>query len=205
VTTADGTTLEAVAEAIPHIVWLASADGGTDYFNDRGTHFTGLPRDTGYGWAWVDFVHGDDAPRAVAGWEHATSTVTPFELRFRVRRHDGEFRWLDCRALPLRGDGGDVVRWIGTADDIEARSLLDEQVDGLRSALDVATPELAPRELAVVRLVVSGHTNAEIASILDVSVRTIESSRSRIRTQLGVRSRADLVRVARANGLLDLS
>lgn len=111
--------LEVIAESIPHIVWLAAADGSTDYFNERGTDYTGFAREANYGWGWVELVHPDDVERARLGWEHATRTVTPFVLSYRIRRHDGGFRWHAFRALPVRGPGGEIMRWIGTADDLD--------------------------------------------------------------------------------------
>src|SRR5579864_9033271 len=56
--------LELIAESIPHIVWMAGPDGATEYFNRRGTEYTGLPADANYDWAWVQLVHPDDAERA---------------------------------------------------------------------------------------------------------------------------------------------
>ena len=111
-------SFEAIAESIPHIVWLADATGSTDYFNERGTEYTGLGRQANYGWKWLELVHPDDLDRARLGWEHATRTPTPFELPYRIRRSDGEFRWHVFRALPVRGRGGAIMRWIGTADDL---------------------------------------------------------------------------------------
>ena len=112
-------SFELAAEAIPHIVWLADASGSTDYFNERGTEYTGLPRQANYGWQWVKLVHPHDAERARFGWEYATRTATPFELSYRIRRSDGEFHWHAFRALPVRGQAGEVVKWIGTADDVD--------------------------------------------------------------------------------------
>jgi PAS domain S-box-containing protein len=111
-------SFEAIAESIPHIVWLADATGSTDYFNELGTEYTGLGRQANYGWKWLELVHPDDVDRAQLGWEHATRTPTPFELSYRIRRSDGEFRWHAFRALPVRGRRGAIMRWIGTADDL---------------------------------------------------------------------------------------
>jgi PAS domain S-box-containing protein len=246
-------SFEEIAEAIPHIVWLADVSGRTDYFNARGTGFTGMPRQANYGWDWVNLVHPSDAARARLGWEHATRTATPFELSYRIRRSDGEFRWHAFRALPVRGPGDQVARWIGTADDTtdridgedgearvgrqitELRTMLEVvqqvpsdrfgQVDArdlthrvneltaagdagpaahrLRTEAPARAAELAPRELAVLRLVAAGHTNAEIANLLGYSLRTIESSRTRLRAGLGLRSRSELVRFARNAGLVE--
>src|SRR4051794_40909990 len=97
---------ETIAESIPHIVWLAAAGGATDYFNEQGTDYTGLPRQANYGWGWVEMVYPDDAERARVGWEHSTRTRTPFDLMYRIRRSDGEQRWHAFRALPARGADG---------------------------------------------------------------------------------------------------
>jgi PAS domain S-box-containing protein len=110
--------LEVVAESIAHIVWLSAPDGSTEYFNTVGTEYTGLPRDANYGWSWVEIVHEEDAARARAAWEEATRTVTAYQAEYRIRRHDGAYRWHSLRALPVRGRRGRVVGWFGTAVDI---------------------------------------------------------------------------------------
>jgi PAS domain S-box-containing protein len=240
-------SFEVVAESIPHVVWLADASGSTDYLNERGTTYTGLPRQANYGWRWVELVHPADAELARLGWEHATRTTTPFELSFRVRRADGVFRWHGFRALPVRGPQGEILRWIGTADDIDdveatvgdearvarqvaqLRVMLETlqpaegerfgfanpeqrtaRVDGLLRSADGARPPppnrcgaLAARERAVARLVATGYTNGEIANLLGLSLRSIETSRARLRQQVGVRTRAGLVRFARDAGLVE--
>ena len=63
--------------------------------------------------------------------------------------------------------------------------------------------ELSDREVDVLRLVALGHTNTEIAQELYVSVRTVETHRAHLQQKLGLKARADLVRVARELGLLD--
>jgi PAS domain S-box-containing protein len=119
---------ELIAEAIPHIVWMAGADGSTEYFNRRGTDYTGQPPDANYGWDWVELVHPDDMERARRSWDHATRTQTPYELEYRIRRYDGQYRWHAFRGLPVRRPDGQVVKWIGTAIDIEDIKRLEERL-----------------------------------------------------------------------------
>jgi PAS domain S-box-containing protein len=116
---------EMIAEAIPHIVWMASPDGATTYFNRQGSDYTGCPREANYDWDWVGLVHPDDAERARRGWEHATRTETPYALEYRIRRFDGAFRWHAFRALPMRDARGRITTWIGTATDIEDQKQLE--------------------------------------------------------------------------------
>jgi PAS domain S-box-containing protein len=242
---------EAIAESIPHMVWLAGPDGATDYFNELGTEYTGLPRQANYGWGWVELVHPEDAERARLGWEHATRTVTPFELTYRIRRSDGVHRWHAFRALPVRSAEGEILRWIGTADDLEYvcaheddEVRLDRQTRQLRALMEAIDPQaaargrsldarrktrrvnevleaadrpagapqsdpaalitrLSPREVAVLRLLAVGCTNAEVANLLGISLRSVEAARAGVRRTLGLQSRADLVRFAFDAGLTD--
>ena len=60
---------EMIAESIPHIVWTASPDGATTYFNRQGTYYTGCPRETNYEWNWVTLVHPEDAEQAAQAWQ----------------------------------------------------------------------------------------------------------------------------------------
>jgi PAS domain S-box-containing protein len=157
--------LSLIAESIPHIVWTASAGGATTYFNRRGTDYTGFPREANYDWDWVNLVHPDDAERAHVGWEHATTTETPYALEYRIRRHDGAFRWHAFRALPIRGGDGKISTWIGTATDIDEQKGLElslreserEALESLRllESISAATPvgfKLVDRDLRVINI-----------------------------------------------------
>lgn len=109
-----------VAEAVPHIVWVAAPDGATEYFNTQGVDYTGAPREATDGWSWTGLIHPDDAERARARWQDAVLTETPFELAYRIRRADGVFRRHAFRALPVRGPDGHVTKWFGTATEVES-------------------------------------------------------------------------------------
>ena len=57
-----------VAEAIPHIVWIAAPGGATTYFNQQGCEYTGCPREANDGWGWVALLHPNDAEPARLAW-----------------------------------------------------------------------------------------------------------------------------------------
>ncbi len=102
---------EMIAESIPHIVWTASPDGTTTYFNRQGTDYTGCPRETNYEWNWVTLVHAEDVERAAQAWQYATMTGTDYLLEYRIRRFDGIFRWHSFRSIPLRNALGGIDLW----------------------------------------------------------------------------------------------
>jgi PAS domain S-box-containing protein len=109
----------AIAEAIPQLVWRARGDGVAEYFNEAWIAYTGFGpsqlRDNGIEVA----IHASDLDRARERWIEAMATGTPYECEYRLRRHDGSFRWFLARAMPLRGNDGEVDRWFGTCTDIE--------------------------------------------------------------------------------------
>lgn len=192
---AEGATLQNVAEAIPHPAWLSDPTGSTEYINSLGAEYLGGPTEENYGWGWVRVLHPEDVDRVRAQWEQATQNVTPFDLTFRIRGGDGEYRWHEGKALPMRSPEGDVVKWIGTFDAV------DLPAPGPNGERGPAPSELSERELSVLRFVANGYTNAEIAKLIGVSLRTIEATRANLRKNWGLHTRADLVRFARASGI----
>lgn len=127
---------ETIVDSIPQIVWTAAPDGSPEYLNRRGAEYTGLPDDAKPDWSWTEMVHPEDADHTEVSWREAVAGEAPFEVEFRLRRFDGEFRRHLCRALPVRSGTGGVLRWLGTATDIEDHRLSDQRMQEaeLRSA-----------------------------------------------------------------------
>ena len=108
-----------LAQAVPHIVWTARADGAVDYFNQRWFEYTGLSVEHAAG-SWLGILHADDSARCRTDWENAVRSGEMFQAECRLRRaSDGAFRWHLCRAVPERSTAGQILSWIGTFTDIE--------------------------------------------------------------------------------------
>jgi diguanylate cyclase (GGDEF)-like protein/PAS domain S-box-containing protein len=137
--------LALIAESIPHIVWMAAPDGSTEFLNRQGTTYTGRPAEANSGWDWLRLVHPDDVDRSRQAWEQAVRTTAPFRLDYRIRRHDGAYRWHTARALPIRDELGVVVRWVGTATDIDDAKLRESD-----QRFAERTAEEALRQLAAI-------------------------------------------------------
>ncbi len=123
-----------IVEWIPHVVWVADDEGSTQYFNRRGHDLVGLTADETSGLGWLRVVHPDDTSRAQAAWLNALRDGTPYEVEYRVRTVDGEYRWVVARALPVPGLGDEVLRWAGTWTDVDDIKNLEQQLSGIKSA-----------------------------------------------------------------------
>ncbi len=120
--------LRLVIDTIPAHAWSARPDGSVDFINQRFLEFTGRSMEHMLGWGWGSLVHPDDLTRYLGDWQAAVATGEPMESEARVRRADGEYRWLLVRNVPLRNELGNIVNWYGTAIDIEERHRAEESL-----------------------------------------------------------------------------
>lgn len=124
-----------LTDAMPQMVWSTLPDGFHDYYNARWYEFTGMPVGSTDGEAWNGVFHPDDQDHAWGVWRHSLTTGQPYEITYRLRHHSGEYRWTLGRALPLRNDRGEIVRWIGTCTDIHESKMMAEENEVLSREL----------------------------------------------------------------------
>ena len=132
--------LRLMADAMPQIVWTARADGHVDYFNRQWYEFTGSRTGTTGDESWIQTLHPDDVQRSGDCWYSAMNSGEPYEIQSRLwdmRR--GAYRWYLARALPQRDGRGEIVKWVGTATDIDDHKRLSEE---LENRVDERTREL---------------------------------------------------------------
>ena len=103
-----------VSDLIPDLAWSANANGEVEYRNRRFLDYIG---DTDF--ESIAYIADEDRERVLAAWDEAVRTGSDYETEYRFRRHDGEYRWMLARALPLRRADGSVERWFGTLTDID--------------------------------------------------------------------------------------
>src|SRR5207249_8140658 len=106
--------------------WSSRPDGSVDFINQRFLEFTGRSMEDILGRGWESLVHPDDLARYVGGWQAAVATGEPMENEARVRRADGDYRWLLIRNVPLRDELDNIAKWYGTSVDIEERHRAEE-------------------------------------------------------------------------------
>ena len=107
-----------LTEALPQLVWTATPDGACDYFSMQWTQHTGVPEDRLLGWQWMETLHPDDREPTKQLWTNSVAGRGPYDVEYRVRRTDGEYRWFKTRGVPIRDSEGRIFKWFGTCTDI---------------------------------------------------------------------------------------
>ena len=124
------------SQAMPNHVWTAARDGELEWFNDKVYEYSGAREGELDGAQWAQILHPDDAGGALQAWLNSVQTGEVYQTEFRLRRSDGQFRWHLARALPIRDDGGAIVRWIGTNTDIEDQKAAAAELACLNATLE---------------------------------------------------------------------
>ena len=107
-------------ESLPGMTFTCRADGSVDYLSEQWQDFTGIPSERLLGEAWPLMLHPADRDATVAGWQEAVAQGTFYDVEYRVRRHDGEYRWFQTRGTPIRDADGRIASWLGMAVDVHA-------------------------------------------------------------------------------------
>jgi PAS domain S-box-containing protein len=110
-----------LVEHSPVMIWRAGLDAKCDYFNDTWLAFTGRTLEQECGDGWAAGVHGDDLDRCVEYYLAHFQRREPFEMEYRLRRHDGVYRWIFDRGVPFMNDAGEFAGFIGSCFDVDDR------------------------------------------------------------------------------------
>jgi PAS domain S-box-containing protein len=124
--------LRLVIDTIPAHVWSTRPDGSVDFINRRWLETSGVDVEDSRAWDLGSTVHPDDLARYVNEWHAALATGQPMESEVRLRQADRKYRWWLTRNVPLRNDVGNIIKWYGTAIDIEDRKRAEQERERLR-------------------------------------------------------------------------
>ena len=108
-----------LGEGIFHQVWTAEPNGWLDYVNARTLEYFGRPAEELIKGGWREVVHPDDLDECLARWARSVKTGEFFEMEFRLRRHDGTYRWHKARANAGTDQNDNITKWFGTNTDID--------------------------------------------------------------------------------------
>ncbi|ACB94018.1 PAS domain-containing protein [Beijerinckia indica] len=108
-----------LVESLPLLVWTCRPNADCDYLSPQWIAYTGRSADELLGLNWLEYVHPDDRERAEEHWRGARDDKHPYHIDYRLRRHDGVYRWFKTRGTPVRDMDGRIIYWIKTCTDIE--------------------------------------------------------------------------------------
>lgn len=150
-----------MADAAPVLLWMSGTDGMCNFFNQTWIEFTGRTLAEEWGVGWAEGVHFEDFQRCMDTYLAAFNRRARFEMEYRLRRHDGVYRWILDRGTPRYSPDGTFAGYIGSCIDITERKTLEEELRGAVrvrddflsiAAHELRTP-LTPIQLTVQSLV----------------------------------------------------
>ncbi|WP_170942385.1 PAS domain-containing protein [Noviherbaspirillum denitrificans] len=137
----------ALGDVLPQLIWTCRPDGSPQLFNQRWFDYTGKSREQSLGDGWLDCIHPADRNRVADEWKRCVETTSPYEIEYRMRRADGQHRWILARSIPMLDDGGAVECWVGTCTDIDeqrkAVAAMQEAQQFARATIDALSSHIA--------------------------------------------------------------
>ena len=134
--------LRTIVDALPAHAWASRADGHNIFCNQQWLDYSGFTQETARGQTYRDTIHPEDLEPFVTKWNELSALGAPIEAEARFRRVDGEYRWFLIRALPVRDEDGNIIKWFGTNTDIDDRKNAEA---------------LIARENKILEMVATGH------------------------------------------------
>jgi two-component system CheB/CheR fusion protein len=128
----------ALVEAAPMMIWRAGTDAKCNYFNETWLAFTGRSQEQEAGDGWAEGVHANDLDRCVAHYLDHFHRRQQFEMEYRLRRHDGVYRWIFDRGVPFEVHG-EFAGYVGSCVDVQERRQADAN---RRTTLSMVAHEL---------------------------------------------------------------
>ena len=130
-----------VADTTPALIWMCDKEGTVTYLNNRRIDFTGRDLATGFGDAWSTFIHPDDVESVQTANKRALEHQKEFSREYRLRRHDGVYRWMLDIAVPRVNEDGSFAGFVGSAADITDQKLAHEALEKIGGKLIEAQEE----------------------------------------------------------------
>ena len=119
-----------LAETVPALLFVINRNGKAIYTNASFHRYTGMPHERVDGLGYLDVLHPEDQTRALQLWDQVAYTTEAYEVEYRIRRHDGIYRWHQVRGAPVLDANGNAVRWISVCTDIqELRTAVNAAAD----------------------------------------------------------------------------
>ncbi|GAB4197882.1 MAG: hypothetical protein Fur006_47010 [Coleofasciculaceae cyanobacterium] len=118
-----------LVEATAHIIWNTNAEGELVTEQPRWSAFTGQTDEEYRGWGWLNAIHPDDRYYTAQAWRDALANRSLYEVEYRLRHCDGEYRYMNVRGVPVLEPDGSIREWVGINTDITERKQVEAARD----------------------------------------------------------------------------
>jgi PAS domain S-box-containing protein len=162
-----------LANAIPHLCWIANADGWIFWYNQRWYDFTGTTPEQMEGWGWKSVHQASSLPEVLDRWKMSIASGTPFEMNFALLGADGVYHPFLTRIVPVKDDLGNVIRWFGTNTDLSTQQKNQEALSSHAADLQVANADL---RIAAKALGISEHTTRLLFENASQGILTVDNA-----------------------------
>ena len=124
-----------VANTAPVLIWMSGTDKLCTYFNKSWLDFTGRTNEQELGNGWAKGIHPDDRQRCLDSYTHSFGRRRKFKMEYRLRRHDGEYRWIQDIGVPRFNPDGTFAGYIGSCIDVTDSRMAQEALAGVSRKL----------------------------------------------------------------------
>ena len=117
-----------LVETIPAFVWRGTSEGELDYLNERAVEYLDRTAQSLTGGGWIELVHPDHRDATVRRWLHSATTGSSYDDIYKIRRADGQYRWIQSIGEPFYDAEGQIAHWYGVIIDIDDRKRAEQEL-----------------------------------------------------------------------------
>lgn len=174
--------LNELANAVPQLVWIADADGNVIYYNKRIIEFSQAARQNNGIWNWEGLLHPDDLEPTANAWHDAIKNKTVYEKEHRIKLKDGNYKWFLSRGYPYLNEEGTVLKWYGSATDIDLQKIHETQKDEFLKMVshELKTPVTSIKGYVQLMLAMLAEDNSHVAEFVRKPLQRIENQVERL-------------------------
>ncbi|WP_177223346.1 PAS domain-containing sensor histidine kinase [Modicisalibacter xianhensis] len=121
----------AIADLVPDMLWQADPEGKRVWVNRRWMEYTGQSSQEAIGYGWADAIHPHERSTVLYKYRRAVETGVRFRNEHRMRRADGSYGWFLVEAVPICNDDGEILHWLGSANDIHDQRMTMDRLEDL--------------------------------------------------------------------------